>query len=381
MARRAPLLPCPAVLCAALLAVPEEQTLRLASVRVDPDERAPAAGLEGATLPARALRAEIGGVTYLFFDLDGDGEITPGAKDGFTVEPSAFVVRLPSTVLLPAGQCAVRIEKKKLVLTPQELAVEPRLLAEAALLTELRLRAGLDPVLVDDERSADALAHCRYLALNDRNTPAAGLAVHEATPSEPGFTEGGALAGRLGMIAFGPDLRADLLTWYASAFHGPPILDPYLRTIGVAHDEDVSLLYPVTPEQGVSEPLPHPPDGARDVPLAFAAEGEMPNPVPGTEFARGSGFPIFVRLPGGLRKRPIERFELLDEDGRAVEARVSSPAAPATEAWPTNGNCALLIPLAPLEPAHEYRAVLRLQGMSSELAWSFRTTAESRQAR
>lgn len=347
---------------------------RLSSINVKQDAFHLAPGIEGA-LPKRAWRAKVGASRYLFFDLDGDGVLTPGAGDGLGLPGGPFVVPLPRSLLVPEGQFALSVDGRNLMLVREPLGLAPELVGEAALLNEIRLRGALAPVVIDVEASRHAAAHLDYLEFNNVDRPELTLDIHHEELGARGYTPEGAKAGQLGVIGLGQSFRQDLEGWYASIYHGAKILDPDLRRVGVARKHRLSICYPVEEPWVGRVPVVHPADGARDIPLDYTAGGEIPNPAPGTDLGRGCGFPLVVHLPRSLHAKELVKFQLLDPRYREVEGFASSPSRPANEVLPDNLGCAFFIPRAPLLGGVLYHARLEIEGMDAPLEWSF-TTAE-----
>jgi len=343
--------------------------LRSTSIKAGSYRLAP--GLPG-EIPKKAWRVKLFGRKYLFFDLDGDGRLEAGGGDGFTLEGSPFVVSLPQALLLAEGQFWPAHVKKDLVLTLQELELDAEVLEAVAELNALRLRGALAPVAIDIEACGHAELHLDYLEFNGLIRMQT-LDIHHEDPEARGYTSGGAKAGQVGVIGFGHSLREDLAGWYASAYHAAKILDPNLKRVGIARKHDLSLLYPTDAPWHGREPWVHPADGAVDIPTEFSRGGEIPNPAPGTEMGRGTGFPLLVLLPRSLRARELVTFELFGPRDEPVPGFASAPSRPASQDLPDNLGCAFFVPKAPLAGETRYRARLEIEGMTAPLEWSFTT--------
>lgn len=282
-----------------------------------------------------------------------------------------FVVPLPATLLVEAGQFDLEFDGTKAVrATPCRLALPPQVVADAAFFTELRVRAGLRPAQLDTLLCSACSKHCSYLAQNGINDGSAGMATHDEDPSKPGYTEEGARAGKSSSIGFGESIREALFGNYCTAWHGAPMVEVGLRTFGVAAEHGVSLVY-FGHRDVVEKKTPQcfPPDGARMVPRAFAKAGEEPNPVPGTEFARECGFPIYVldaEKLGELRHAVVE-----DSRHKRVAGSISCTKRPSNPSWPTNSGLALFVPSKPL--AANTTFTVRFEFASGPVSWSFRT--------
>jgi hypothetical protein len=331
-----------------------------------------------AELPAQAFQAKIGTDTLLFIDLDGNDQIVPGT-DGLSM-PSAgpFVVLLPEALLLKSGQYKFAFEGIKQVLcTVEDLGPAQIYAADASVFTEIRLRAGLRPAILDPQMSADCDKHCDYLKTNNLHKQGGTVSPHEEDPSKPGYTAEGAAAGMAGNIfkEF-PDLRRAILVWFSTPYHGMAMLFPGTDKIGVSNRNSVSMLYLSGVMQGFGEPYLHPADGAVGVPTALGngETGESPNPVPGTQNAIGCGFPIIVLLNG--KYMDTESAEIVDGAGRPVKGTWSTPTKPANPVRPDNKGCVFFIPSKPLAPNTLHKVTIKFPGGDKPLAWSFTTGAK-----
>ena len=323
----------------------------------------------GPLLPI-GYKGMVGKDTLIFFDLNRDGRLEP-EKDGVGIPSSPFVVRLPEKLLLGSGQFQVAFKGAVLYLLPEDLGDLAGLIPDAALVNELRIRAGLRPVHLDRKASNAAEKHCEYLKLNGLADGSGGVSAHKETPGKPGYSPEGKEAGEGSSIYFGYTLREAILGWHATAWHGAPIVDPELSLIGVAHKHGVSLLY--FAEYGYDKEAMsfHPPDGAIRVPRSFGKLGEIPNPVPGTLGARGCGFPILAHLTPSVRE--LKAAKVLGPGGKPVEGTFSSPARPANPQWPSNSDIAVFIPSKPLAPGATYRVTFTFAGVSKPVTWTFTT--------
>ncbi len=321
----------------------------------------------------KAYAAEIGGRRVLFFDVDKDRKLT--GEDGFALEGLPFVVPLPEELLLGTGQFSYRFEgTHRIVLLRSDLGLGDRVFPQAIALTEVRVRAGLQPLVADSRASGDARAHLDYLHQNDVvRYRQLTLEAHRQSPRKPGYSEAGARAGLIGILGSGTSLTEDVMAWFSSAYHGVKLLDPRLERVGIAREHEMSLVYPLLESMRLEEPLVQPPDGARQVPPNFSRGGEVPSPIPDRSLGAGTGFPLFVLLPRDSVMRPVTRFELHDSAGTAVRGYVSTPSKPANKAFPKNMNCAFFIPYTVLELGELYTATFEQEGMTESLRWSFKT--------
>jgi hypothetical protein len=302
--------------------------------------------------------------------MNGDDMLSPGL-DGMALSYGPFIVGIPQALLLKVGQFSLGFDgTKTLLLTPDDLGAAQALVAEMSFFTEIRVRSALTPAALDPKACQACEKHCEYLKLNGMTDGNAGLAAHEEQQGKPGYTPEGAMAGSQGDLSFGnTKIREAMDSWYRSAWHAVPMLDPGLSRFGIASKFNVvNLYFSAMGGNGGGNSLPYPPDGALGIPRAFADGAENPNPVPGSNGGMGCGLPIFVRSGGTL-----DSAELVDPTGRAVIGTSSCPAKPANAKWPTNSGCAFFIPSKPLAPMTTYKASFKFQGSADAVVWSFST--------
>ncbi|HLY74431.1 MAG TPA: hypothetical protein VKU80_09955 [Planctomycetota bacterium] len=349
---------------------PKLQKIALSKVAVKPgsyrmgyeDKRDP---------PETGWQAKIGTDTFVFFDLAEHDKLEPDI-DGMALLPYPFIVAIPDKLLLKTGQYKVSFEgTKTLILDPDDLGSYQSLAPEAAVMTEIRIRSAVRPVALDPKKCADCEKHCDYLKLNKLADGSGGLASHQEDPAKPGYTPEGAEAGRKSDIGFTGNITHAILGLYASVWHAVPIVDPRLREFAVGHRNGVNMVYFTATEGSQDRISTLPPDGGIGFPRSFCEEGEYPNPALGTDYGKGCGFPIFVRLVTPYRE--LLSAEVTDGAGKRVAGTVSSPAKPANPEWPTNSNCAAFIPSKPLFPNMLYRVKFTFKEDSEPVSWSFTT--------
>ena len=329
-------------------------------------------------LPEEGWVTRLGKRELWFLDLDGDGVIEADV-DGLAIKGIPFYVRLPEILLSQQGQFHIRVDTEagKLALVRDSLDLSPKMILKAAVLTDIRLNAGLHPVRVDSQASRHCDLHIEYLKKNGMADGRGGMAAHNEDPSKPGYTEEGAAAGAGSNLGFMEgDYRMAILEWYATAWHGATIVDPTLRTVGVGLNHGVAMLYAYEHDGFLEEPYLHPPDGAANVLRTFAAKGEVPDPVPDVpakNLGCGCGFPVHIRLSGDLDGRRLVEARVIDAKGRQLPGKFSCPKKPATAEWPTNSSCAFFIPLIPLAGGVGHRAEFRFEGLEEPIVWEFTT--------
>lgn len=323
-----------------------------------------------AEIPATAYQGKVAGESIQFLDLNGDEMLAP-ETDGMAMAAGPFVVTMPDVLLLKTGQYKLSFDGvKELTLTPEDLGAAQAFVAEAALMTEIRVRSALRPAALDAKACADCLKHIEYMKLNGLADGSGGMAAHKEEAGKPGYTAEGAEAGARGDIfPQAPGLTKSILGWYQSVWHCVPIVDPGLSKFGTAIKYNVAVLYfngRAFTDAGKNHP--YPPDGSTGIPRTFGENGEMPNPVPGTQYGRGCGLPVFVRTDAAL-----DSVFMTDAAGKSVAGTSSCVPKPATKDWPTNSGVACFIPAKPLAPMTTYKVTFKFEAGTEPVTWSFTT--------
>jgi len=350
-------------------AQPKPRTVRLKRIGVKEGTYRLGWGMEGA-VPRSAYRCRVGKDDLVLWDLDADGKLEGDKQDGLSMKGTPFIVRLPSVLLISSGQYSLSFRgTSQVLLVAETLNLPKKVIAGAAEMTRVRLRAGLSPAVLDEQACEDCVAHARYLRLNGMGS---GLSPHNEDASRPGYTARGAAAGTGSVMApSSPGMREAIKGWAATVWHGAPLLAPGVRRFGVVDQPHVAMLYTLG-RSWPRTPLVHPSDGATGIPRAFGKRGERPNPVPGTNGGRGCGFPVMVLLPSGWTDKQLTSVTLVDSRGRQVKGTHSSPANPANPSWPSNSGCAAFVPKGPLSGKTRYRARFVFAG-EKPVEWSFTT--------
>ena len=146
-------------------AAPQEPPARkalkipLAKISVKKGALRPGVGMT-AEIPATAYQAKFAGETILFFDLDSDEKLNRDT-DGMALQYGPFVVPITDLLLFKTGQFKVSFEDlKTLLLTPDDLGAAEALVADASVMTEIRVRSGLRPAALDAAASLACEKHC-----------------------------------------------------------------------------------------------------------------------------------------------------------------------------------------------------------------------------
>ncbi len=309
-------------------------------------------------------------------------------KSAFTPGSSAMRAKMESALGEPIaafderwrGWLIGRTVGLKQRLTPADRGALPARTSKAlAYLERIRAEAfepqfsGIEPLEIEPELSAGALAHAQYLAKH-RAQLAKWPDAHEEYPDREGFSAAGAWAGQHSVIAPGSRTSKDAIDgWMGTFYHRLPLLNPCLLRIGWGMHDDIAVLDATS----VSNPslqrgwVPWPPPNMRSVPVAF--QPELPNPVPGANQA-GFGYPVTLQHFGWSSEATATMT--LHHGG--------SPSAPQVDCWaitpatpinpelvPPGAYC--LIPKAPLKRASRYTVVAQLSTGDEPWVWTFST--------
>jgi len=322
--------------------------------------------------PLKGWKATVGGEPFIFFDLDGDGVLAV-EKDGLAIPTAPFVVPIPDVLLTRGGQFEIAFDgTTHLSLTRQDLGKWQALVSDMALMTTLRIQAGVRPAMFSALASSHCELHCDYLNLNGETDGSTGMGLHKEDPKKKGYTpEGAAAAAGSNLGAKSDDPKSALMSWYQSVWHRVHMVGSHLKSFGFALKHGVAMLYFFQRTAPGDRPQCHPADGATGVLTSFSVRGERPNPVPKSDYGRGSGFPILLLLRG--EPGELEAAKLTDAAGRLVEGTQSCPINPANRDWPHNSGCAVFVPSKPLAPNMTYKARFEFKGLDKPTEWSFTT--------
>lgn len=244
-----------------------------------------------------------------------------------------------------------------------------------------RKAAGCAPVEVDLALCEGAMAHARFLWINDGNPKLEEMGVHEEKPGMPGWTEEGAKCAPNCNIWWGnPDEAVE--KWMATFYHRVPLLATKLAKIGVGKKDgtrrgDVMVLDCLSgyDDTRADEPklVLYPAPDQKNVPRAFA--GETPDPLPAG--SRGTaGYPVtFTAFDASKREiANVTVARLLGPDGKEVPCHLSTPQAPARADF-TQWNTVCLIPKDSLSAKTRYTVEIKctVGGEAVEKTWSFTT--------
>jgi uncharacterized protein YkwD len=242
-----------------------------------------------------------------------------------------------------------------------------------------RRKAGLQPVVLDPERSKVCSAHARYLSINAPGNPM--LNWNEEKPNLPGYSESAAALAPSACIQGGGGPVEAVTGLVDSLISRPQLLDPRLHALGLGYMPFARggwiwvMDLERQREQGpaVAELLYPAPDQT-EVPLVYPPD-EVPSPIPPENKARGAGYVITAEFPSA-RKVTGATGKLVDDRGEVVDGLLSSPDKPAIPDYPQHAIG--LLPKTPLKPATRYTVTMtaEVDGRAWERTWSFRTIAE-----
>jgi hypothetical protein len=246
-----------------------------------------------------------------------------------------------------------------------------------ALLNAQRAANGLPAGIVQDPTlTSDCAAHDRYMAINQQLT-------HYEQPEDPGYSAGGAYAGKNSVLSEGDSW--DSADPYESApLHLDQLLAPRLRTVGSA---DVSGFSCTTTFPGWTGPDPaaptvytYPGNGSAIYPSEVARElpwtpGELAGLPQGTE--TGPYVIVLVDAPG---QSPFDNpaslsSAIIDGPSGSLDVKTvdGETPVPGGTLGPYLYPGGFIIPVNPLIPGATYQAhvVVTFAGVQTPHDWSF----------
>jgi uncharacterized protein YkwD len=144
-----------------------------------------------------------------------------------------------------------------------------------------RAMLGLDPVVADPEQSRTCQVHLDYLQAYATDNGYPYYLAHEEDPASPHYSDEGNQAGIDSVLSYGQaDVRAAVEGWLQTLYHRLPLIDPGLRTVGVAFERGYACMQyrpgttsSVTADHPVLWPIA---DGAYTDPAFGGAESPCP---------------------------------------------------------------------------------------------------------
>lgn len=236
-----------------------------------------------------------------------------------------------------------------------------------------RVMSGLAPIVAQPAWDADARAHSCYQLANG--------ATHDEVVGAPGYSPGGAEAGRSGNVAVSSHLGATptdhVELWMTGPFHAIGLLRPTLvRTgFGMCTDDESSLWRSAATMdvgRGIdadvswpAAPVVFPGDGAT-VPLTTFVT-ERPDPLVECGWQAPAGLPLIVMMP---RPAADAVASVAGPEGVAEVCvlHAGNVGDPVAEAVLTSANAVIVVPRRPLTDGRHTATVVTDVG---EVEWSF----------
>lgn len=249
-----------------------------------------------------------------------------------------------------------------------------------------REQANLPPLVENQAWSEGSRLHSVYMVMTDDIT-------HDEGSYSPWYTQAGFDAGKNGNIAATPWEEATdtwaINYWMTAPFHGLPILDPQLESVGFGFHTGpdpyyvaagtMNVLFGLSPDPPPDTiyPLPYPRDGGETW-LRSSSLYEWPEPLsscPGYEYPVGA--PIYLQVGTG-RRYPAVEYTSLQAGVRPVdhcvltEMTYTNPDASAQasgRAVLAARDAIVLIPREKLEVGQTYTVTVIVDGQN--VTWSF----------
>lgn len=272
-------------------------------------------------------------------------------------------------------------------------------------LNEFRAMLDLPTCEIDLEATLGCTNHALFLKGNPDHWewPEA----HEEDPAKEGFTIPGMRAGIRSVIVIAQDPNHTIQAedsvdgWMGTVYHRFPLLEPNIRRIGFAAEQNVvvldmgSLEEPrTTDHENKFKWVQWPPDGMSNVPLSFHAY-ELPDPMADTPEGKGqqgrelqinAGYPVSLQLARHiatqLEDSSIALFECKKvgnkhEADKAVRMWEHTPKTPLLKRMEMT-NVVFGIPRDTLKPRTTYEVLVTLKVLAGEdkVRWQFTTGSQ-----
>ncbi len=237
-------------------------------------------------------------------------------------------------------------------------------------IARVRAYVGLPPLSCDPQAAAAAQAHCNYVDLNR-------IFSHTEVKGNAGFT-GVTVTDRLAAAKFTLDPSGEVMAtlvgsaavmdWRGfmnSVYHRPFFLRAESTVFGYGGTADCATFDFGKPKKAVPSAVPvvWPPDGATNVPRAFRADHETPNPVPGSTEV---GSPISWVGNSSLTKLDVKVYGPLGQIPIVILTKDNDPAKL------VRAGEVHVIPKAALAPHTQYAVTFR--ATADDKALLYRTT-------
>ncbi|MBK7219136.1 MAG: CAP domain-containing protein [Candidatus Promineofilum sp.] len=254
-------------------------------------------------------------------------------------------------------------------------------------LNGFRAAAGLPALREDSAWSAESGLHSRYMVLS-------GDVGHSEDPSNPFYTNAGAVAGDMGNIAIGNLSSAPfewaINYWLSAPFHAVPMLDPQLAVTGFGEYRDAGGVQAVGATldverglgplpAGVEFPIMWPGNDSTTWVLRYSLP-EFPAALSHcTGYSQATGAPIILQLGDGRLTPNVTATTLLRDGEPLAHCQFDETNYTHPDAWTQRSartildqrDAIVLIPFAPLLPDATY--AVRVDANGQTYTWSFRT--------
>ncbi|WP_248929622.1 stalk domain-containing protein [Paenibacillus hamazuiensis] len=245
--------------------------------------------------------------------------------------------------------------------------------AGLAAVNDYRTVYGLPPVQLNDRLSASATAHAQYLNNNKIQQDGKSQdSLHDQDPGKAGFF-GKTPLERAAYFGYTDNVGEDAAYFsgtvsevtdalFDAPYHRSPLLDPYIREVGIAKIGDYTIIEFGTGSDGEPKLVVSPAEGERYVPTSFEGN-EEPDPL---RIHTGSvypvGYPIMAEFYGtGIDKVKLVSAELTDGAKRPVDLLVNTP-----DTDDKLSKAVILTPSKPLQPDTGYHAKVSVQAVKKD---------------
>jgi uncharacterized protein YkwD len=306
-----------------------------------------------------------------------------------TLEPSPTATTAAPTPDTPAPETATPVTPTATPTaepqpSPTIVALDPDWLRY---LNGFRAAAGLPALREDSAWSAESGLHSRYMVLS-------GDVGHSEDPSNPFYTNAGAVAGDMGNIAIGHLSSAPfqwaINYWLSAPFHAVPLLDPQLGVTGFGEYRDSGGVQAVGATldverglgplpAGVEFPIMWPGNDSTTWVLRYSLP-EFPAALSHcTGYSQATGAPIILQLGDGRLTPNVTATTLLRDGEPLAHCHFDETNYTHPDVWTQRSartildqrDAIVLIPAAPLLPDATY--AVRVDANGQTYTWSFRT--------
>lgn len=301
---------------------------------------------------ADAVRTSIDGLNLLFIDGNHNGKYTDVGHDFIAVGPrGAYAFPVAKTVPLIDYSYSFQEGRDGLRYTRTAFTTQGKARELQNALNQVRMDFGLFPAASKPEWDAAAQAHCEYMHKNGKMT-------HFQDAKADGYSKEGDQAARTSNLTAKNTPVGAVKLWLGQPLHGRQIRATWLTISGFGFHEGYACLRVTdlsAPEMPVEQFVAFPPNGARDVPVAWAPHE---SPEPRLDAEKDPGYPITFSFGWGNDVFPRALKAKLERRGNdgwvEVPAQVSYGSNNAPSAL-ARMKYAFVLPVTQLEPDTVYR--------------------------